>query len=258
MAASAAARPAALRFREARVTSPTAASSSPPNASAEQPRSSGPVPPIAPPAVMPATGAPAEWAWACSSCSEASRPPSGKASTREGRPPFRPATACRTASAPASAPSAWPAPAKGPCARAAAGIDPLRVEGGKVLHLDIGRRAPVPYRPGPTFGQCRPLEQVLEADHEPLIELPHPSDGQQYPRHERLARDGVVADGQGLSLASEDDLLMGDKPRQPDRVDRLVDLAPALADQLRRAGGRPGGSIQLRGVVELDDLALGH
>jgi len=82
----------------------------------------------------------------------------------------------------------------------------------------------------------------------------------------------LVAQGQDLPLAAEDDLLVGDQPGQPDRVDPdPLDLpAPDPGDRLiprgaalRFAGGgdRPGraqggarGGVGLVLVVQLDDL----
>ena len=54
------------------------------------------------------------------------------------------------------------------------------------------------------------------------------------------------------------DLLVGDEAGQAHRVDRLVDVAAGLADQL---GGPLRGArrrVELAVVVQLDDLALGH
>ena len=54
------------------------------------------------------------------------------------------------------------------------------------------------------------------------------------------------------------DLLVGDEARQADRVDRLVDVAAGLGDQL---GGPLRGArrrVELAVVVKLDDLDLGH
>ena len=61
-----------------------------------------------------------------------------------------------------------------------------------------------------------------------------------------------------LALAAEDHLLVGDQAGQPHRVDRLVDVAAGLADQLRGPLRRPRGRVELAVVVQLDDLALGH
>src|SRR3712207_7715062 len=47
--------------------------------------------------------------------------------------------------------------------------------------------------------------------------------GQQHARHERGAVDRVVADGERLPHAAEDDLLVGHEALEADRVDRLVD-----------------------------------
>ena len=61
-----------------------------------------------------------------------------------------------------------------------------------------------------------------------------------------------------LPLASEQHLLVGDQARQPNRVDRLVDVAARLGDQLRGALRRARGRVELAVVMELDDLDLGH
>ena len=83
-------------------------------------------------------------------------------------------------------------------------------------------------------------------------------DGKHDTGHEAVAVDRVVADRERLALAAEDDLLVGDQPGEPNRVDRLVDVASPLRDQL---GGPLRGSrwgVELAVVMELDDLALGH
>ena len=58
-------------------------------------------------------------------------------------------------------------------------------------------------------------QQVLEADERRLVELADTPHGEQHPRHERLARVGVLADRQRLADVAEDDLLMSDEARQP-------------------------------------------
>ena len=73
-----------------------------------------------------------------------------------------------------------------------------------------------------------------------------------------LAVDRVVADRQRLPLAAEDDLLVGDEARQPDRVDRLVDVGAGRGEQLGGPRGGARGLVELAVVVELDDLDLGH
>ena len=99
---------------------------------------------------------------------------------------------------------------------------------------------------------------ALEADRERLGQATDASAGQHDARHERAAIDRVVADRQRLALAAEDDLLMGDEPGEPDRVDRLVDVGAGVAEQLGRPGGRARGLVELAVVVELDDLDLRH
>ena len=87
---------------------------------------------------------------------------------------------------------------------------------------------------------------------------PTSPDGKHDTRHEAVAVDRVVADRERLALAAEDDLLVGDQAWEADRVDRLVDVASPLRDQL---GGPLRGSrrgVELAVVMELDDLALGH
>ena len=54
------------------------------------------------------------------------------------------------------------------------------------------------------------------------------------------------------------DLLVGDEAGEPHRVNRLVDVAAGLADQLRGALRGSRRRVELLVVVELDDLALGH
>ena len=86
-----------------------------------------------------------------------------------------------------------------------------------------------------------------------------------------------MADGQGLALAAQQDLLVGQEAAQPYRVDRdPVDVRPrarrpapspwrpaagaepasraGLGDELGGAGGGAGGGVHLVGVVQLDDL----
>ena len=57
---------------------------------------------------------------------------------------------------------------------------------------------------------------------------------------------------------AEDDLLMGDEPREADRVDRLVDVGAGVAEQLRGTRRGSGGLVELAVVMQLDDLDLGH
>ena len=74
-------------------------------------------------------------------------------------------------------------------------------------------------------------------------------DRPQHARHERLARGRVVADRQRLPRPAEQHLLMGDEPREPDRVDRDV-AAHALGRRARSARRR----VELRVGMQLDDL----
>jgi len=63
--------------------------------------------------------------------------------------------------------------------------------------------------------------QVLEADDEPFsrTNLTH---GEDDARHERRAVDRIVPDGERLSLAAEQHLLVRDETGEPHRVDRHV------------------------------------
>src|ERR671914_542508 len=67
------------------------------------------------------------------------------------------------------------------------------------------------------------LEEMLETDDERLVEVGDAPHREEHPRHEAGAIERVVADGERLSLAPEDDLLVSDETRQADRVDRLAD-----------------------------------
>ena len=96
-------------------------------------------------------------------------------------------------------------------------------------------------------------------------------------RHEAAVVQGVVADGEGLALAAEQHLLVGEQAAQPYGVHRdAVDVGAAGAvqgrawwrraagrspasragrgDQLGGAGGGAGGGVGLVRVVQLDDL----
>ena len=59
------------------------------------------------------------------------------------------------------------------------------------------------------------------------------ADAEQDARHEAAVVEGVVADGEGLALAAEQHLLVGQQAAQPDRVHR--DAVDA-----RRRARRPG------------------
>src|SRR4051794_12895683 len=78
-------------------------------------------------------------------------------------------------------------------------------------------------------------EEVLQSDDGRLLQVPHLSDSEQYPGHERLTVDRVVPDRERLAEAAEEDLLVRDQPGQPDRVDRLGPVAP-------RPPGQPPGA----------------
>ena len=67
-----------------------------------------------------------------------------------------------------------------------------------------------------------------------------------------------MADRQRLTETAEQDLLVRHQPGEPHRVDRLVDVAAGLADQVRGPRRRSRRGVQLPVVVQLDDLALGH
>src|SRR5205085_5107765 len=92
-------------------------------------------------------------------------------------------------------------------------------------------------------------EQVLKSDGDPGRQDAELREREQDAGHERIARDGVVADRQRLALAAEDDLLVRDEPRKADGVDRDV----AFHRRCRRLGGARWG-VDLRRVMELDDL----
>src|SRR6266542_5189391 len=62
------------------------------------------------------------------------------------------------------------------------------------------------------------VEHGLEADGEART-VPHVADAQQHARHEAGAVQRIVAQGEQLALAAEDDLLVGDQAGQADRVD---------------------------------------
>ena len=67
-----------------------------------------------------------------------------------------------------------------------------------------------------------------------------------------------MANRERLALAPEDHLLMCDQARKPHGVNRVVDVAPSIANQLGGALRGARGSIELAFVVQLDYLALGH
>ena len=69
--------------------------------------------------------------------------------------------------------------------------------------------------------------------------IPHPPHRQQDARHERVAVEGVVPDGQRLARRAEDDLLVRDQAREPYRVDADVERGRA---RLGRCPGAPGWS----------------
>src|SRR3954447_2665642 len=79
------------------------------------------------------------------------------------------------------------------------------------------------------------VEQGFQADGQPgtAADAAH---GQEDSGHERYAVERVVADGQRLTRRAEDDLLMGDHPGDPQRVDaHAVDVgAPRAVLRLRR------------------------
>ena len=81
----------------------------------------------------------------------------------------------------------------------------------------------------------------------------HVADRQQHARHEARAVGRHVADRERLRDVAEDDLLVGDDPRQPDRVDRH--LATHHLGRARRGARR---RVELGGVVQLDDLGALH
>ena len=67
----------------------------------------------------------------------------------------------------------------------------------------------------------------------------HAADAEQDARHEAAVVQRVVADGEGLALAAEQDLLVGEQAAQPYRVDRdAVDVRAARSVQ---GGGRGVG-----------------
>ena len=71
-------------------------------------------------------------------------------------------------------------------------------------------------------------------------------DAEQDARHEAAVVQGVVADGEGLALAAEQDLLVGEQAAQPDRVHGdAVDVRAAGAVQ------RGDGGVRLRGAARL-------
>ena len=75
----------------------------------------------------------------------------------------------------------------------------------------------------------------------------HAAGAEQDARHEAAVVQGVVADGQGLALAAEQDLLVGEEAAQPDRVHRdPVDVGAAGAVQGRRRGVRLRGACRPR------------
>ena len=104
----------------------------------------------------------------------------------------------------------------------------------------------------------------------------HAAHAEQDARHEAAVVQGVVADGEGLALAAEQDLLVGEQAAQADGVHRdAVDVRAAravqrgdggvglrgaaglgagLGDELGGAGGGAGGGVDLVRVVQLDDL----
>src|SRR4051812_37679930 len=84
------------------------------------------------------------------------------------------------------------------------------------------------------------LEELLQSDHGRPIERPDLAHGQQHAGHEGLARDGVVAQRQGLPEPAEDDFLVRHEAGKPDRMDRLMDVAAGVADPLCGPNGRAG------------------
>src|SRR5712692_1211755 len=119
-------------------------------------------------------------------------------------------------------------------------------------------------------GPAQP-QQIVQAAVEALLRG-HLPDRQQHPRRVGLAAGGAVGDGQRLAGQPEDDLLVGDQPRQPHRVHghrRLLPtsgalqghlLGPVVAEPLpgaqpARGGERgAGGRVDLARVVHLDHL----
>ena len=81
---------------------------------------------------------------------------------------------------------------------------------------------------------------------------------EQHAGHERLAGDRVVADRERLPEPPKMTSWCATRPGQAHGVDRLVHVAARLADQLGRARGGARRGVELRVVVQLDDLALGH
>src|SRR5262245_1823691 len=101
-------------------------------------------------------------------------------------------------------------------------------------------------------------QDALEPDRERLLEIGDPAHREQYAGHERAAVDRGMADRARLPLSAELPLLGRDEARQAHRVNRLVDVAAVLANQLGGPLRVPRGRVELAIVVELDDLALGH
>ena len=81
-------------------------------------------------------------------------------------------------------------------------------------------RAPARDHPPKVSSGSTLEEQVLEPDDGRALEPADAAHGEQHPGHERLALERVVADRQRLADVAEDHLLVGDEPRQPDRMDR--------------------------------------
>src|SRR5437868_315844 len=133
----------------------------------------------------------------------------------------------------------------------------------------------VRYRAARNPESASEIEQVLQADGE-AGELADAADAQQDARRERRAVHGVVPDREGLTVETEQYLLVGDEPGQPYRVD--VDpvhvgaagaveflagrvrhrpapgLGPRLGHQFGGAARGPRGRVGLLRVVQLDDL----
>src|SRR3954464_12927019 len=61
-------------------------------------------------------------------------------------------------------------------------------------------------------------ERLLQPDGQAGM-VEHPPHAEHDTRHERLPRERVVADGEGLAVAAEQHLLVRDEPGQADRMD---------------------------------------
>src|SRR5690606_4195469 len=126
-------------------------------------------------------------------------------------------------------------------------------------------------------GTCPSIEEMLEPVHE-AVQFHDFLDGQIDARHVAGPFVGIMPDFQGLSVAAENDFLLGENAGQTDAVDaesgivaaagafdRLVFLRIALAElpphagaPFRRLDGGAARRIQLLVAVVLDDFHVGQ